>query len=141
MFSSILTIKKELHKFYDIVRATSPRDIMSPLFKEFKTNEDRQIDEKKKLKEKMDKTQQDKKDLAKQLAKVSEKLRSIESFDASENGSDSMSIYSEENEGDPCGNETAGALPPPTSPGHNGAAKKNVGKRVSMALSKNPGRD
>mmetsp|Transcript_25677 Transcript_25677/g.48261 ORF Transcript_25677/g.48261 Transcript_25677/m.48261 type:complete len:639 (+) Transcript_25677:162-2078(+) len=39
MFASVLTIKKELHKFYDVVRAEKPRAILSPLFKVAQTNE------------------------------------------------------------------------------------------------------
>ncbi|GMI18327.1 hypothetical protein TrLO_g6188 [Triparma laevis f. longispina] len=34
MFSSVLTIKKELHKFYDIVRAKEQVTILSPVFDE-----------------------------------------------------------------------------------------------------------
>jgi hypothetical protein len=49
MFSSVLTVKKELHKFYDIVRASSPQTTLAPLFKEYATNEDRQREENKKL--------------------------------------------------------------------------------------------
>ncbi|GMH98841.1 hypothetical protein TrST_g13139 [Triparma strigata] len=41
MFASVLTIKKELHKFYDIVRAKEPTTILSPLFDKPKTNEGR----------------------------------------------------------------------------------------------------
>ncbi|GMH46642.1 hypothetical protein TrVE_jg3214 [Triparma verrucosa] len=39
MFASVLTVKKELHKFYDVVRAEKPRAILSPLFKVAQTNE------------------------------------------------------------------------------------------------------
>ena len=41
MFASVLTMKKELHKFYDIVRAKEPTTILSPLFDKPKTNEGR----------------------------------------------------------------------------------------------------
>ena len=50
MFASVLTIKKELHKFYDIVRAKNPRTILSPVFKTAKTNESLKDEENKKLK-------------------------------------------------------------------------------------------
>lgn len=39
MFSSVLTIKKELHKFYDIVRAKEQVTILSPVFDEAMTIE------------------------------------------------------------------------------------------------------
>ena len=32
MFSSILDIKKELHTYYDVIRASEPRVIFAPLF-------------------------------------------------------------------------------------------------------------
>ncbi|GMH53331.1 hypothetical protein TrLO_g12197 [Triparma laevis f. longispina] len=32
MFSSILTVKKELHKFYDVVRARYSEAVLDPLF-------------------------------------------------------------------------------------------------------------
>ncbi|GMH71369.1 hypothetical protein TrST_g3338 [Triparma strigata] len=50
MFASILTIKKELHKYYDIVRAKNPRTILSPVFKTAKTNESLKDEEYEKLK-------------------------------------------------------------------------------------------
>ncbi|GMI15052.1 hypothetical protein TrVE_jg13954 [Triparma verrucosa] len=39
MFASVLTVKKELHKFYDVVRAEKPQAILSPLCKVAQTNE------------------------------------------------------------------------------------------------------
>ncbi|GMH62662.1 hypothetical protein TrST_g11285 [Triparma strigata] len=39
MFASVLTVKKELHKFYDVVRAEKPQAILSPLFKVAQTIE------------------------------------------------------------------------------------------------------
>ncbi|GMH66938.1 hypothetical protein TrST_g9932 [Triparma strigata] len=50
MFASVLTIKKELHKFYDIVRAKEPSTILSPLFDKTKTNEGRVKEELKRTK-------------------------------------------------------------------------------------------
>ncbi|GMI08049.1 hypothetical protein TrVE_jg12826 [Triparma verrucosa] len=50
MFASVLTIKKELHKFYDIVRAKEPSTILSPLFDKPKTNEGRVKEELKRTK-------------------------------------------------------------------------------------------
>ncbi|GMH85089.1 hypothetical protein TL16_g10120 [Triparma laevis f. inornata] len=37
MLASVLTIKKELHKFYDIVRAHEPMIVLAPLFSDAKT--------------------------------------------------------------------------------------------------------
>ena len=48
MFASVLTIKKELHNFYDIVRAKDYYTILSPIFEKAQTNEGRVKEELKK---------------------------------------------------------------------------------------------
>ena len=134
MFSSILTIKKELHKFYDIVRAESPRDIMSPLFKDFKTNEDRQIDEKKKLKTRMEK---EKSNLKEHLIKEFNRQQDQRIRTLTEDQLQALTVERAGGAGGQIVEDSFGGatnLPlPSASPGHNGAAKKNMGKRVSMA--------
>ncbi|GMH62053.1 hypothetical protein TL16_g03398 [Triparma laevis f. inornata] len=132
MYSSILTIKKELHKFYDIVRATNPRDIMSPLFKDFKTNEDRQIDEKKKLKDRMERE------------KTNLRAHLIDAFNnhertRSQSTGTALAAATPTSAG---GGQTfefgeAGNLPaPPGSPLQHDGAKTKAKKRVSMRSSK-----